>query len=244
MDFMVVIPARWRSSRFPGKALVPICGKPMIVQTYVQCTKAVPMEKIVVATDDTRISSVCREHDIPCVMTSVECLTGTDRVAEVANMIEADSYINVQGDEPTFNPDDLTDLITAIDRFPGEVVNGYCRIHTDDLYFSRMTPKVVVRPDGRLLYMSRAPIPMGKVGQPDVSFRQVCAYVFPRESLRLFALTKVKMPLEAVEDIEVLRLLELGFEIRMIELSDQSVSVDEEKDVAIAESKRRELGLD
>lgn len=243
MKQVVVIPARYESSRLPGKPLVSLQGVPMIVRTYRQCVKAVEASSVYVATDDERIRTVCEAAGAQVVMTSSNCLTGTDRVAELARQIPADSYINVQGDEPVFNPDDLRALIETAVQHPGEVINGHCPIQSEAMFRSTSTPKVVLRPDGRLLYMSRAAIPTSKKLGFSGARRQVCAYAFPREALSAFASVREKTPLEAIEDIEILRFLELGWEVRMIPMSDSSVAVDTPEDVARAEAAIRELGL-
>lgn len=236
MNYLVVIPARYRSSRLPGKPLVLLNGVPMVVRTYRQCVKAVPAERVIVATDDDRIRAVCEAEGIAAVMTSPDCLTGTDRVAEVARARPHDTFINVQGDEPLFNPADLASLIEAARLHPEDVINGYCAIGGAELYQSRSIPKVVTRPDGRLLYMSRAPIPGNKEATFDKAWRQVCAYAFPRAALAAFAACTTKTPLEAIEDIEILRFLELGWDVRMIPMSDQSIAVDHPEDVARVEA--------
>jgi 3-deoxy-manno-octulosonate cytidylyltransferase (CMP-KDO synthetase) len=243
MQQLIVIPARYESSRLPGKPLVPLCGVPMVVRTWRQCAKAVPAEQIVVATDDDRIRQVCVAHGIRVVMTSSACLTGTDRVAEVAQQIAADTYINVQGDEPVFNPDDLLGLMAAAQQHPHDVINGYCPLTDQALFRSSSIPKVVLRPDGRLLYMSRAAIPTSKALAFSQAWRQVCAYAFPRQSLQAFAAAPGKTPLEAIEDIEILRFLELGWEVRMIPMSDLSVAVDNPEDIERAEAMIARLGL-
>lgn len=242
MNYIVVIPARYESHRLPGKPLIDLCGVPMIIRTYRQCIKAVPECLVYVATDDDRIRMVCEEEGISVVMTSINCLTGTDRVAEVAQIIEADTYINVQGDEPVFNPDDLRTLIKSAGEFPKEVVNGYCSISDESLFRSASVPKLVMRPDGRLMYMSRAPIPSNKTFKFEKSWRQVCAYAFPKHSLQAFASTKAKTELEAIEDIEILRFLEIGWDVRMVLMSDFSVAVDNPEDVIRAEAVIRSLG--
>lgn len=236
MKYVVVIPARYESSRLPGKPLVNLCGVPMIVRTYRQCIQAADPSLVYVATDDERIQTVCAAEGIQVVMTSSACLTGTDRVAELARQIEADVYINVQGDEPVFNPDDLRLLIEAAQAQPDDVINGYCPINNDEHFRSTSTPKVVIRPDGRLLYMSRATIPSNKQNGFVEGWRQVCAYAFPRAALLAFAEKKGKTPLEAIEDIEILRFLELGWEVQMIPMSDSSIAVDNPHDVGQAEA--------
>lgn len=243
MSLLVVIPARFESSRLPGKPLIALCGVPMILRTYRQCAKAVPEERIVVATDDERIRITCEEAGVRVQMTSPKCLTGTDRVAEVAGQIVADTYINVQGDEPVFNPDDLLALCSASQQYPGDVINGYCPIRSEAMFRSSSTPKVVTRPDGRLLYMSRAPIPTNKALRFVEAWRQVCAYAFPRNALEAFTAVQTKTRLETIEDIEILRFIELGWDVRMIPMSDVSVAVDRSEDVVEAEAIIRQRGL-
>jgi len=232
MNYAIIIPARYESSRLPGKPLLDLDGIPMVVRTYRQCAKACPREKIYVATDDPRIEEVCGAYGIQSIRTSSNCLTGTDRVAECARRLDADVFINIQGDEPVFNPDDISRLIVAINQYPGEVLNGVCKIHEESQFRSVNTPKVVMRADNRLLYMSRAAIPTSKKQGFETAWRQVCAYAFPRSALEAFIAQPVKTALEQIEDIEILRFLELGFEVRMIALSEDSIAVDVPEDVA------------
>lgn len=244
MNYSVIIPARYQSSRLPGKPLVDLCGLPMVVRTYQQCIKACPPEKVYVATDDERIRETCKLYGIQVIMTSSDCLTGTDRIAECAQYLEADIFINVQGDEPVFNPKDLELLISNLAKYPGEILNGYCEINDEELFRSGSVPKVVFRPDGRLLFMSRAPIPSNKQHTFERAWRQVCAYAFPREALKDFSSVSEKTALESIEDIEILRFLELGWEVRMIELSSESVAVDNPEDIQRAEAAIIERGLE
>jgi 3-deoxy-manno-octulosonate cytidylyltransferase (CMP-KDO synthetase) len=244
MNPLVVIPARYESSRLPGKPLVELCGVPMIIRTWRQCVKVVPPSQVLIATDDLRIARICSESGVQYMMTSESCLTGTDRVAEVAEKITASSYINVQGDEPAFNPDDLEAIIKAANAYPNDVINGYCPIEDEHEFRSPTIPKVIVRPDNRLLYMSRAAIPTGKTLQFYGALRQVCAYAFPPQALREFSLARQKTPMEGIEDIEILRFLELGYEVRMLPLSSQSISVDLPEDIPRVETRIRELGLE
>ena len=124
--YILVIPARYDSKRLPGKPLIDILGKPMIQRVYEKCLEVVTHEHIYIATDDNRIKLVVEGFGAKVIMTSKECLTGTDRVAEVAQNIKAEYYINVQGDEPLFNPNDIQKVINSIDRYNGEIINGYC----------------------------------------------------------------------------------------------------------------------
>ncbi|AWA28640.1 3-deoxy-manno-octulosonate cytidylyltransferase [Flavobacterium magnum] len=231
MEIVLIIPARYKSTRFPGKPLTDIKGKSMILRVFEQCAKAFPKEKIYVATEDSRIVDHCNQHGMQAILTSDNCLTGTDRIAEAALQIDADYYINVQGDEPVFNPEDITTIISKLEECNGEVINGYCAIDTDEQYRSSSVPKVVFRPDGRMLYMSRSPIPGNKNHTFIKSWRQVCIYAFPKKALAEFASIKEKTPLEDMEDIEILRFLEMGYEVRMLELSNDSVPVDHPEDL-------------
>ena len=156
MKSIIVIPARMQSSRLPGKPLIDLNGQTLIQRTYNQCAKAFPKERIYIATENIQIENHCKAENMQVIMTSDNCLTGTDRVAEVAEQIEADYYINVQGDEPLMNPQDILDTEVAIQKYKGEVINGYAKVSDESLYTSLSIPKLVFRPDGRLLYMSRA----------------------------------------------------------------------------------------
>lgn len=226
MKYYLVIPARYNSKRFPGKPLIDICGIPMIIRTYNQCKKVVPESKIIVATDDNRIRKICEKEKIKVVMTSKKCLTGTDRIAEVSKKFKANFYLNIQGDEPLCNPDDIKKLLKEAIKFPKSIINGYTEIKDKKLFFSGHIPKLVFRKDGRLLYQSRAPIPTTKEKKFVKSWRQVCIYSLPYKPLMKFYSTKSKTPLETIEDCELLRFLELGYEIKMIKMSDKSISVD------------------
>lgn len=231
MEPVIIIPARYQSSRFPGKPLAEIRGKPMIVRVWEKCVMALDPKLVYVATDDHRIESCCNEYNINVIMTGGDCLTGTDRVFEASRNIDADIYINVQGDEPLIDPTDIDLVIDAAAKHPGIVINAMCPISTEEDFRSTTVPKVVARPDGRLLYMSRAPIPTDKKESFIEAKKQVCIYAFPEDALSQFAGVTEKTPLEAIEDIEILRFLELGFEVMMIEVSGASVAVDIPEDI-------------
>lgn len=238
MDYIVVIPARYESSRLPGKPLIDLEGKTLLQRTYEQCLLSITKDKIYVATDDERVEKHCENLGMKVVMTSKECLTGTDRVAEVAEKIDADCYINVQGDEPLMNPMDITEVVNAVKQYPNDIINGYAPIDTEIDYMSVNIPKVVFRPDGRLLYMSRTPIPGNKKGGFNKGWRQICIYAFPKASLESFSSRNTKTTLEQEEDIEILRFLEMSYDVRMIPLSSDSIAVDTPED---AEKVRRIL---
>lgn len=150
------------------------------------------------------------------------------------------------GDEPVIDPADITRMIAAARSRPNEVCNGIAEIIDEEHYRSLYIPKVVTRPDGRLLYMSRAAIPCGKTGTfvPKQSHRQICIYAFPQDSLSAFSSAKCKTPLENLEDIEILRFLELGWDVRMVPMSDSSVAVDKPSDIPRAIAAIKALGLE
>ena len=231
MKFIVVIPARYKSKRLPGKPLAKIGGLPMIVRTYNQCRKVVRKDNIIVATDSVKIKKVCDEYKINSIITSSKCLTGTDRVAEVAKKINCSFYINVQGDEPFFNPNDLKKLINIAKKQPNEIINGYAEIEDKKLFFSSSIPKVVFDRKEYLLYMSRGPIPSNKKFVFKKAWRQICAYSFPKKALSDFTKIKNKTPIESLEDIEILRFLEQGYRVKMIKMSNKSLAVDNNEDL-------------
>jgi 3-deoxy-manno-octulosonate cytidylyltransferase (CMP-KDO synthetase) len=220
-----------KSTRLPGKPLVDIMGKSLIQRTYEQCLKAIDRSQVYVATDHYKIKEHCIQHGMQVVMTSEACLTGTDRVAEVAKKIPADYYINVQGDEPVINPIDIKRVVAAIQQYHGSIVNGYAPIDDKIMWESRSVPKVVFREDGRLLYISRAPIPGNKSSDFSKAWRQVCVYAYPKSALEAYVSRTQKTELEAEEDLEILRFLEMGYDVQMVELSTDSIAVDHPEDI-------------
>lgn len=231
-DFIVVIPARYQSSRLPGKPLIKIAGVPMLLRTFNQCAKVFNKKIIYVATDHYKIKKLCNLHKINVIMTKKNCLTGTDRVAEVAKKIKRKFYINVQGDEPICNPSDLRKLVSSAIKNSKHIINGYTEIKNVEDFKSRHIPKVVFREDGRLLYQSRAGIPAAKKDKFIKAWRQVCIYSFPFDALLKFTSRK-KTFLESIEDLELNRFLELGFDIKLIKMSDKSKAIDTKKDLLL-----------
>jgi 3-deoxy-manno-octulosonate cytidylyltransferase (CMP-KDO synthetase) len=231
INYLIVIPARYESSRFPGKPLADIHGKSMIRRVWEKCVEAASADKVLVATDDNRIMEHCRDHEMQVDLTSNECLTGTDRLYEVAQKRKADVYINVQGDEPLISPIDIKTVLQAAQNEPDITINAMCSIKNEDDFRNPNVPKVITRKDGRLLYMSRAPVPTNKQLGFEKAMKQVCIYAYPHDALITFGSLKEKTPLESIEDLEILRLLELGYEVKMIEVSDYSVAVDTQQDL-------------
>ncbi len=236
LKFVNIIPARYKSSRFPGKPLVQIKGKSLIQRVWEKCCLAMSSSDVYIATDDKRIQQHCEELGMQVVMTSENCLTGTDRVFEASQQVGADIYINVQGDEPLIDPNDITQVMQESSRVPLSIVNAMCPIQKEADFRSLSIPKVVTRMDGRLLYMSRAAIPTTKESHYITANKQVCIYAFPKKCLADFVSVVKKTPMEVIEDIEILRFLELGYEVNMINVSSASIAVDFPEDVKKVEN--------
>ncbi len=231
MNFIIVIPARYASTRLPGKPLVKINGKTMLQRVYEKCCLAVKKKNIIVATDSKKIADHCKKKKLNFLMTSKKCLTGTDRVAEVSKKIKRDFYINVQGDEPLIKVEDLIKIINYAKRNPNKIINAMCSIKNRIDYFNSNIPKLVFDNSKNLVYMSRAAIPSNKKNKFIKSYKQVCIYSFPRKMLKIFSNQKVKTLNEKIEDIEILRFIDLGFKVKMIEVSESSIAVDTKKDL-------------
>lgn len=230
-NFAVVIPARYKSTRLPGKPLIDICGTPMIKRVWERCCLAVEQDKIYIATESQEIFDYCLTFTKNVLMTSESCKTGTDRVFEACSQIEKlDFVVNVQGDEPVINPDEINDIINEYLKNPGKIINGMAAIDTAEEYHSVTIPKVVFRPDNRLLYMSRAGIPSNKTKDFNKAWKQICIYAFPIKALNDFAMLENKTQFEQEEDIEILRFLELGYDVMMKEVKGKSIAVDTKSD--------------
>jgi len=230
-DILLVIPARYKSTRFPGKPLMKINEKSMLKIVWEKCIYALHKDRVLIATEDKRILDHCIKEGMSVILTSDKCKTGTDRVFEVSKKREADTYINVQGDEPMILAKDIKKLISFSKKYPESVINGMTAIKDDKDYFDPNIPKVVTNERNELIYMSRSPIPGSKEKKLVNAKKQVCIYAFPRSALRKFGLKKKKTPLEEMEDIEILRFLELGYKVRMMETEEGSYSVDTPKDL-------------
>lgn len=235
MRIVGIIPARYQSSRFEGKPLADICGKPMIWWVYQKAVLVEEFVEVYVATDDERIENVCKEYGINVVMTDSNHKTGTDRIAEVATKVKADLYVNIQGDEPLIEPDtirqavlpflkgediDVTNLMTEI-KDPVDVVN--CTV-----------PKVVTNKENVGIFLSRSPIPYPKGALEYKYYKQVCVYGFTPRALQFYSeygKNYGKAKIEAIEDIEILRFIENGYKVQYIEVDSDTVAVDTPKDL-------------
>jgi len=229
----IIIPARYASSRFPGKPLAEICGRPMVVRVADIASQALERNHVFIATDDPRIVDVAVKYGYKALMTDSHLMTGTDRVAQAASQLDYDIIVNVQGDEPTLNFEDIKQAIKLSSLNPDTVLNGYTCIGPMDSSSSPNIPKVVMSASGRLLYASRAEIPSSKTGTSPASYinKQVCIYAFRKKHLKLFASQSHKTKLESIEDIEILRFLELDIPVTMFLCSSGSLAVDEPSDL-------------
>ena len=230
-DILIIIPARYKSKRFPGKPLVKINGIEMIQRTYNRSLLSKHDKKnILVATDSKKILNFCKKKNIKSVMTSGSCLTGTDRVAEIAAKTNYKYYINLQGDEPVFAVEDLNKIINLTKLNKYEIINGYSEIDDKIKFKDINIPKVIVSKKNFLVYMSRKPVPTFAFKNNNKAYRQICVYAYSRNALLHFK-RKTKSPIESSEDIEILRFLDLGHNVKMVKLSNVSISVDRPEDI-------------
>lgn len=244
MRSIIMIPARYASSRYPGKPLVPLLGKPMILWVAELGARAVGAENVYVATEDERIVDVVEGAGFQAAMTSDDAETGTDRLAQAAEQIEADLYINVQGDEPLVDPADILKVRNAKLAHMDDIVNGFSWLSAAEDPYSPNIPKVITNERDELVYMSRVALPGFKDAKcaPQRYKKQVCIYGFNREELTAFRDFGRKSELEHSEDIEILRFLELNKTIRMVETRTGSLAVDVPEDVPNVEAALRQAG--
>ncbi len=232
MKIVCTIPARYKSSRFPGKPLADLLGKPMIWWVYQKVKSANGIQEVYVATDSQIIESVCESYAIPVVMTSENHPTGVDRIAEVAEKIQADYYLLVQGDEPLIETDLIEEMVIRIKKEskadcvrtfrtpiknPVDAVNGtIIKIVTDRL--------------DNVLFASRSPIPYPKAGIDFEYCKSVGVYAYPRDILLEYSLLS-KGELEKAEDHDFMRMLENGIKIKAYKRNTSTISVDTPKDL-------------
>lgn len=242
MKIIAIIPARYGSTRFPGKALAPILGKPMIRHVHERTSLAPSLSEVVVATDDQRIREVVEGFGGRVVMTSPHHQSGTDRIAEAVRSLDADVVVNVQGDEPLIDPAAIEAALRPLVDDPALSMSTLAvRIASIEDYLSPGVVKVVTDRNGDALYFSRSPVPfvrdlgMGPTqadldGGRIVAFKHVGLYVYRRDFLERYA-TLPQTPLESAEKLEQLRVLENGYRIRVVETGYDSVGVDEPADL-------------
>jgi len=230
-NYMVVIPARYDSTRLPGKLLIKLRGKTVLQNVWEKCVKTVGFNNVIVAAGDNKIYNFCKKKKIKSIFITKKCLTGTDRVFEVSKKIKRKYYINVQGDEIFLKPKTILKVIHLSKEFPNHVINCMAKIKSASDFKNPSVPKVVVNKKNDLLYMSRAPIPGSKKMNFNESYRQVCVYLFNKKTLSLFGEQKKKSNNEKVEDIEILRLLDSGLKIKMVKVSGSEISLDTYQDL-------------
>lgn len=230
MKIIGVIPARYASSRFPGKPLADIEGKPMIWWVYNQCKKVDEFAEVYVATDSEKIAEACDDYGICYIMTSDKHKTGTDRVGEVAEKIPADLIVNIQGDEPLVEPDTIKAVIKPFLIQSDIMITNLMTKISDPIDVVNFTvPKVITNKDGIGIYVTRATAPYPKGSIAYSYFKQVCVYGFKPEALKFFCdygKTYGKGKVEAVEDIEILRFIENGYKVQFIEVDSNTIAVD------------------
>jgi 3-deoxy-manno-octulosonate cytidylyltransferase (CMP-KDO synthetase) len=227
---VAVIPARYQSSRLPGKPLLEIAGRPMIEHVYERAAKARLVDAVIVATDDERVLRAVERFGGIAWMTRADHRSGTDRVAEVARALACDVVVNVQGDEPLLAPEAIDEVVSAMLADQSIPMGTLCRRITDASELAdRNVVKVVLDLQGFALYFSRAPIPFPREGddegQAGPGMKHIGLYAYRRDFLLRLAQLPPS-PLERRESLEQLRVLEHGFRIRCVETRHDSTGVD------------------
>ena len=241
MKIIGVIPARYKSSRFPGKPLADICGRPMIWWVYQQAQKVPELSDLLVATDDERIEAACHEYNLNCMMTSDRHKTGADRIAEVAKRTCGDIYLNIQGDEPLINPEVISKIINC--KLTSNEAYVGLRSTIDDVKAidDPNTVKAVTDLAGYALYFSRSPIPYSK--NINCVYRCMGLYAYDRQMLINFQAWG-QSALEIAENgIEMLRAMEHGVKIKLFDTNWHSIGVDLPEHIPMVEAiiaRRRE----
>ena len=242
MKIAGIIPARYESSRFPGKPLAPICGKPMIWWVYKQVEKVSEFEEIMVATDSSLIFDKCNELGLKAVMTSSAHQTGTDRLGEVALKSDADYFVNIQGDEPLIEPDIIRSVIDYKIKNPDvEIINTMTPLAENEDPAAKNIVLCAAAENGDLLYLSRAAIPCSKKDEKVAYKRHMGLYGMSREALLFYSKTP-RGYLEKIEDIEMFRFMENGWRIKIIEVVSDSIGVDLPEDVQKVEAIMKKQG--
>ena len=243
---LVVIPARWASSRFPGKPLANIAGIAMIQRVAAQANKANCASEVIVATDDLRILDFVKDNGGTAIMTSAEHESGTDRIAEVARDRDCDIVVNVQGDEPLIPPQNIDQVIRPlVDDSTIPVTSLRVLIRDKSDLLNKNITKVVVDKFDSALYFSKAPIPWNRDlwsesvdGISKLSshqwFKHIGLYAYRKRFLMEYS-SMSKSPLEKIEKLEQLRILENGIPIKVLETKFDSIGVDSQADIEIIE---------
>jgi 3-deoxy-manno-octulosonate cytidylyltransferase (CMP-KDO synthetase) len=230
-----VIPARLSSTRLSRKVLRQIAGRPMVEWVWRAAAASQQMDPVLVATDSDEVAAVCRELGIPVAMTSPDCASGSDRVREVARQIDADIYVNIQGDEPTLTPDFFPPLLALFHRPQVQVATLAVPCAADEIADPNAV-KVVTALDGRALYFSRSTIPFDRDKTGLAAYRKhLGIYAYRKSALERFAALPPS-PLELTERLEQLRLLENGIALYVAQAPRDTIGVDTEADLLRAEA--------
>lgn len=227
---LAVIPSRFNSSRFPGKPLALISGKPMVWWVYNRALKIENID-VIVATDHEKIFNYCEEQNINVIMTNSKHNNGTERLTEVIKKINADIYLTLQGDEPIFSVQSVKELI---DNF-NEEANPFCSTlmisYTNPIdLVNNTTPKVIFDNNNYIIYISRSPIPYPKNSLDYSFYKPTGQYIFTKQALEIYSKLPIGL-LEKAEDIELLRFIENDHKIKIYKTISNTVSVDTPKDL-------------
>lgn len=233
MRIIGVIPARYQSSRLHGKPLADICGKPMIWWVYQQVSKVAEFKQIFVATDDERIKTACEDYGMSVLMTGKDTPNHIHRIWEVSEIVAADYYVSINGDEPLIDPDNIRSVLAALpkENVKAPYFRSVYRALTDPAETIDLSNvKIVLDSDGRCLYQSRNPIPSTK-GALEFKYKKAIGIeCFNKSALDFFAHSPMGI-LEKIEDIDHLRFLENNIPIYYTEIESESFSVDTQKDL-------------
>ncbi len=230
-----VIPARLASTRLPRKVLREIAGEPMLAWVYRAAKACAALDEVIVATDNAEVRQLCDERGWRCLMTSPELPSGTDRLHAVSRVIDADIYVNIQGDEPLLLPDHMTAILELFTAPHVEVTTPKVRCTPEEIANPNAV-KVVTALDGRALYFSRATIPFDRDGHGHASYwKHLGLYAYRKAALERFA-SLPPSALEQSERLEQLRLLENGISIYVAETAQDTIGVDTEDDLRRVEA--------
>lgn len=224
-----VIPARLASTRLPRKVLREIAGRPMLAWVYAAAKACAQLDEVVVATDSEEVAALCQQSGWRFEMTSPDLPSGTDRVHAVAQRIDADIYVNIQGDEPLLSPSHITSLLSPFAQVHVDVTTLKV-ICTEENITNPNAVKVVTALDGRALYFSRAAIPYDRDALGATYWKHLGLYAYRKAALARFA-ALAPSPLELTERLEQLRLLENGFNLYVTATDFDTIGVDTEEDL-------------
>ena len=242
MKSLAVIPARYASTRFPGKPLALLAGKPIVQHVWERCRSAEGVDQVIIATEDERIYTACSAFGAQCEMTSADHRSGTDRIAEVAGRHpEYEIVLNVQGDEPAIAAHTIAAVVAALRKSECTIATPVAPAQLQDVTNPNVV-KVVMSLAGDALYFSRAPIPYHRDGLPSTRpeyLRHIGLYGFRREALLRIAQLPPS-PLELAESLEQLRWLQAGWTIRCVTVKTFSAGVDTPEDLKALEKSWRD----